>query len=196
VQPDHKFYNEIMSLSALNIASGYEDGSFRPQKNMTRGAVAKMLIQAFDIPVETSSTPHFSDVPQDSPYFPYVEAASKQGLVSGYKDGTFKLEQAITRGALAKMVVQAAGWELVKPEKPTFTDVSADSPFYSYVETVVVHGILTDVAASGGSFQADKDATRGASAAMVARAMPLPISNLPKRLEALLGKLLEGQAQK
>ena len=198
VQPGSKFYNELMSLTALKVVSGYADGTFRPEQSMTRGLAVKMLAKAFDLPLETTtgSLQHFSDVPSDSPYFAYVEAAYKKGLVNGYKDGTFKPEQAITRGALVKMVVAAAGWEPVKPKKPNFTDVSPDSPFYSYVDTAVAHGILADIAAAGGSFQSAKEATRGEIAAMVARAMPSPISNLPKSLEALLRKLLEGSAQK
>jgi hypothetical protein len=91
------------------------------------------------------------------------------------------------------MVVQAAEWELVKPQEPTFTDVSADSPLYAYLETTTAHGVLEEVAVVGDSFQADKAATRGESAALIARAMPSPIPNLLKSLEALLRKLLEGQ---
>jgi len=152
-----------------------------------------MLVQAFNIPLDPTSTPHFSDMPQDSLYFAYVEAAYKKGLVNGYKDGTFRPEQAISRGALVKMVVQATGWELVKPTKPTFSDVSADSPLNPYVETAAAHGLLRDMAVADGSFQAGKDATRGETAAIIARAMPSPTSDLPTSLETRLKQLLDGK---
>jgi hypothetical protein len=198
VQPGSKFYDELMSLTALKVVSGYADGTFRPEQSMTRGSAVKMLVQAFDIPIEasTGSGQHFADVPPDSLYFTYVEAAYKKGLVSGYTDGTFRPEQATTRGALVKMAVVAAGWQPVKPVKPTFTDVGADSPFYPFVEAAVAHGILDNVAAPGGPFQADKEATRGESAAIIARAMPPPTSGLPKSLESLLRKLLDNQLSK
>jgi hypothetical protein len=195
VQPDHKFYTEITSLAALDVVSGYEDGTFRPEQSMTRGASVKVLVQAFDISLEPSRVAHFSDVPPGSPYFAYIEAAYKKSLVNGYADGTFKAEQAITRGALVKMVVQAAGWELVHPQKPTFSDVTPDSPFYPYVEAAAKHVLLDNVAAAGGSFQADNKATRGESAAIIARAMPPPTSDLPKHLEAHLKQLLAGQVK-
>jgi hypothetical protein len=198
VQSGHKFYNEIMSMAALNAVTGYEDGTFRPDEKMTRGQAVKALVQAFAIPRDTgseaNSVAHFSDVPQGSPYFEYIEAAYRAGLVSGYKDGTFKPEQVITRGAVVKLAVEAAGWELVKPLQPTFTDVSANSLLYLYVETAASHGILDDVASPGDSFQADKAATRGESAAMIIRARPSPTSDLPESLEALLGKLLESKS--
>jgi hypothetical protein len=200
VQPDYKFYNEIMSLSTFDIASGYEDGTFRPEETMSRGLAVKMLVQAFDIPLvltdTTSVQQHFTDVPPTSPYFAYVEAAYKAGLVNSYKDGTFKPEQAITRGALVKLVVQATGWELVKPQKQSFLDVSADSPFYPYIETAAARGILDGVATPNGLFEPNKEAARGETAAIIARAMPLPTSNMPKSLEAMLKKLLDGQTHK
>jgi hypothetical protein len=195
VTTKHRFHSEISSLAALKVVSGvtsgYEDGSFKPEDSMTRGQAVKTLVLAFNIQLGTSSegssVAHFSDVSPTSPYYPYVEAAYREGLVSGYKDGTFQPEQAITRGALIKMAVaaavQGAGWALVKPQTPTFADVSADSPLYAYIETAAARGILADVAAPGGSFQAEKAATRGESAALVARAMPSPISNLPESLE-------------
>jgi hypothetical protein len=202
VQTNHNFYNEIMSLAALKSILGFEDKSvpsandrlFKPDQNMTRGQAVKTLVLAFNIPLKVSdaasSVAHFSDVPQTSPYYPYIEAAYQAGLVSGYKDGTFKPEQAITRGDLVKMVARAAGWELARPAKPTFTDLSLDSPFYLYVETAAAQGILGDIAAAGGTFQAAREATRGETAAIIARAMPSPNATLPDSLDSILGKLL------
>ena len=195
-QPDHKFYNEIMSLAALGVVSGYGDGTFKPDASIKRGQAVKLLVQAFNIPLVSSKEPRFSDVPGSSRYYTYVEAAYNSGLVSGYKDGTFKPDQTITQGAALKMVVQAAGWELVEPERPSFTDVSADSPFYPYVEAATAHDILTDIALAGGAFDPGNEATRGETAAMIARAMPSPLSNLPNSLESMQKQLLDGSAQK
>ena len=135
---------------ALKVITGYEDstllpgqgGLFRPEENMTRGLAVKTLVQAFGIPLGTDSASHFSDVPPGSPYAVFIETAYMHGLASGYKDGTFRPEQSITRGALVKMAVQSAGWELAKPEKPTFTDVDSGSPLYPYVEAAAAHAIL------------------------------------------------------
>jgi hypothetical protein len=63
------------------------------------------------------------------------------------------------------------------------------------VETAVAHGILQNVVSPGGSFQSEKAATSGETAALIARAMPAPVSNLLKSLEGLLRKLLESKPQ-
>jgi S-layer homology domain len=196
VPSDYKFYNEIMSLASLNVVAGYADNTFRPEKTMTREAALKTLVQAFDIPLDVTSPQHFSDVPPVSPYFVYVEAAYKAGLISGYSDGTFRPEEAITRGALVKMVVQAAGWAVVKPAKPTLGDVDANSPFYPYVETAAAHAILDNIAVARGSFEPGKAATRGESAAMIARSMSSAGPALPPEVEAQLKKTLQGGVQK
>ena len=46
----------------------------------------------------------FSDVKAGSWYAPYVQWASKQGLVKGYEDGTFKPEQNVTREEMVTML--------------------------------------------------------------------------------------------
>ena len=43
-------------------------------------------------------------------------------------------------------MVGARGWTLVTPITPTFTDVPADSPFFQYVETAVVHNVISGYA--------------------------------------------------
>jgi hypothetical protein len=195
VTPSHTFYDEIMSLTALDAVSGYADGTFRPMESMSRGQAMKIIVQTFNIPPAPRGAvvQHFADVPPDSPYFPYVEAIYGKGWIKGYGDGTFKPEQPITRGSLVKVAVQAAGWELIRAAKPTFNDVNTGSPLYPYVETAAAHGILDDWAAADGLFRPDDPATRGWAAATVARAMPAPISNLPGSLEDLLKKQLGNQ---
>jgi hypothetical protein len=116
--------------------------------------------------------------------------------VNGYKDGTFRPGLAVTRGALVKMAVQAAGWDLVKPQRPTFTDIGADSPLYGYVEASAAHGLLAGVAVPGGAFQPENAATRGEAAAIIARTMTSATSSLPESWEAKLKKLIESGGQK
>ena len=67
----------------------------------------------------------FPDFARNSPYYTYIEAAYSQGVVTGYTDGTFSPYENITRGQVAKIVVQAAGLHVINPERPSFTDVRA-----------------------------------------------------------------------
>ena len=64
---------------------------------------------------------HGDDVKAGSWYAPYVQWASKQGLVKGYEDGTFKPEQNVTREEMVTMLFRC--WQ---SEGNTYkTDVTA-----------------------------------------------------------------------
>ncbi len=159
------YYNDIMDLAALKVVSGYSDGTFHPQSNITRGQFAKVVVEAFKLAVDTNGGPHFTDVPAGSSYYIYVETAFNKHIANGYSDGTFKPQREITRGQLARMLVQAAGWATVSRNKPTFSDVSANSTYYDYIETAVEHGALRGY--GDGTFRPEIAATRGQAARVV-----------------------------
>jgi hypothetical protein len=159
VPADSTFYTEIMGLSAAGVVSGYGDGNFKVDSPTYRGQIAKMVVLAFGISVQTTLGGHFSDVPADHPYYAYIEAAYARGLVDGYGDGTFRPYNNVTRGQVAKIVVQAAGLALVTPATPSFSDVAQSSTFYNYIETARSAGILNGY--PDGTFRPDKPATRG-----------------------------------
>jgi hypothetical protein len=107
-----------------------------------------------------SVTPaHFSDVsPSDYFYVPAMYLA-EHGVISGYSDGTFRPYNNTTRGQLSKIVVLSDGWTIDTTGGPHFSDVSPDSPFYSYIETAYNHSIISGY--SDGTFHWGNNVTRG-----------------------------------
>jgi hypothetical protein len=59
----------------------------------------------------------------------------------------------------------AAGWSLISPTTPTFSDVPQNSTFYEYIETAVCHGILGGY--SDGTFKPNNNAFRSQIAKIV-----------------------------
>jgi hypothetical protein len=57
--------------------------------------------------INTGGGPHFSDVPEDNPFYGYVETIRNRGIISGYRDGTFRPGNNATRGQICKMVYNA-----------------------------------------------------------------------------------------
>lgn len=93
----------ITELSALNIIKGYEDGSFKPDKAVTRAEFVKMIVELLDIP---ASTADFNDVTPGDWFYSYVGAASGAGLVNG--DGkNFNPNAVITRQDAAVIICRA-----------------------------------------------------------------------------------------
>src|SRR3954454_22977545 len=108
-----------------------------------RGQLCKIITLAESWTIYVPSTPTFTDVPTDHPFYQYIETAYHNSIVSGYADGTFRPGNNVTRGQLCKIVVLAAQWGIVCPPTPTFTDVPTTYPVYCYVETAVCHGIIS-----------------------------------------------------
>ena len=120
----------------------------QPNNNSTRGQTSKIVVLAFDFPINTTGGTHFTDVPACSTFYPYIETARNLSLVGGYADGTFRPNNNVTRGQIAKIVVLAAiahdpvHWTLIDPPANAFEDVPRGSTFYQYVETAATHGII------------------------------------------------------
>ena len=125
----------VQDLVRRGAASGFRDSSFRPNDPVTRGQLAKMATLAAGFDLTTLSGPHFSDTPPTDPFYAYIETAFAQGLMTGYGDGTFRPQSAVTRGQMAKAMVLTRGWPLFDPDAPSFADVPYGTPFYLYVET-------------------------------------------------------------
>jgi hypothetical protein len=154
VPVEHWAYGYIQWIYCNGIAQGYTCGigcqEFRPQSNTTRAQVAKMLTLGFALPLVTPTTPTFVDVPPGNSFYGYVEAAAAGGVFAGYDCGGhgepcpgryFRPNNNVTRAQVAKMIVLAAGWTLVTPGTPTFSDVAPADWSYSYVETAFQYDV-------------------------------------------------------
>jgi hypothetical protein len=97
-------------LSALGVVSGYPDGTFGPDKIVTRAEMAKLIISALglgDFATATSSS--YSDMAGHWANG-FVAYASVLGIITGYPDGTFKPEAPVTYEEACAMIVRAIGY--------------------------------------------------------------------------------------
>ena len=172
VPPDHIFYPYVMFLACRGVISGYNDGTFRPNNDVTRGQLSKIITLSEGWAVDITNGPHFADVPPDNPFYPYIETIYNHHAVSGYSDGTFRWGSSVTRGQLSKIVVLAARWPLDTTGGPHFTDVPLNDTFYLYIETAYNHHIISGY--EGGTFRPAGNATRGQIAKIVYLAVASP----------------------
>ena len=106
----------VDACTALNIIGGYPDGSFKPEGNITRAEVTKMICVALnggkEPAVSTNTTPTFSDVRGTSAAWAegYIESCYAQGIVSGVGAGKFAPAGNVTGVQLAKMLLVALGY--------------------------------------------------------------------------------------
>jgi plastocyanin len=124
----------------------------------------------------------FSDVALSNTFYPYIVCLSDRSVLGGYSDGTFRPGNQVTRGQLAKIIANSAGFNET-PTGQTFADVAPGSTFYDYVERIASRGIIGGYPCGGpgepcqaGSkpyFRPGDNASRGQIAKIVAGAANL-----------------------
>jgi hypothetical protein len=154
VPPDSTFYTFIRCLACRGIISGYSDGTFKPNNDVTRSQIAKIVSNAagFD---EDPGPQIYEDVPADNTFYQWINRLSMRGHMGGYPCGTVDAEPCIgpdnrpyfrpfsnaTRGQLAKIVANAAGIGGT-PTGQFFTDVAQDHPFYTWIMRLAELGVM------------------------------------------------------
>ena len=94
--------NAISTLSNMGILKGYEDGTFHPNAPVTRAEFAAIAARFSDGAADDYAT--FSDVPNDYWASKEIAKAAKLGWIKGYKDGTFRPTNNITRAEVMTLV--------------------------------------------------------------------------------------------
>lgn len=112
---------------------GYEDGSFRPDNNMTRAEVATMFARLMkEKMVEGQTYPTtFSDVDEAAWYADYIGYMQRYGVINGYEDGTFRPDNTITRAEFVTIASRMI--EIADDIDVDFADVSLEHWAYDYI---------------------------------------------------------------
>ena len=102
-------------MSAVKVIDGYAEGDFRPTATLTRGAAAKIICNLILGPTTASAlvadAAPYSDVPTNHTFAGYIAYCQKEGIISGYADGTFKPANSLTGYAFMKMLLGALGYK-------------------------------------------------------------------------------------
>lgn len=142
--------------------SGYPNGSFQADKNMTRAEVAQMFYSLL-LDKDVKITKSFSDVPTDAWYAKAVNTLSSLGMLGGYPDGTFRPDAPITRAEFAAIALAFA----YDPASAScsYTDVNANAWYYTYVAQATTYGWIGGY--PDGSFRPNNSITRAEVAVIV-----------------------------
>ncbi|MBD3363509.1 hypothetical protein GF362_07375 [Candidatus Dojkabacteria bacterium] len=175
---DHSLCPYVEYMYHQGIISGYSNGNFGPDDFVTRGQIAKILKNAFNIPTDTSGE-RFPDVPEDYPFFEAIQSIKNAGLASGYTTGEYKPKENVSRGALMKLAVIGVDVnrtdsffnEMTGAITDYFPDVSEDYTFVEYILTGVENEIISGY--QDGTFRPDQNMTRAQIAKVVTNLMKL-----------------------
>lgn len=99
----------------------------------------------------------FTDVPKTNPYHTMLEQLAKDGIITGYENGTFKPSAVVTRAHVAAILNRALILEPIRPAI-TFADVTTQHKYYTDIQTLYRAGIIDGYQ---GNFQPNAPLTRG-----------------------------------
>ena len=183
------FYAYIRCLACRGIINGYADGTFRPNNNVTRGQLSKIVSNSA-VFTETQNTQMFQDQPVGSVFYTFTARLASRGYINGYPCGGpgepcvspgnlpyFRTNSNATRGQISKIVSNAA--EYTEPHTTqTFQDVAPGTTFYDFIERLASRSVMSGYLCGGSAepcvspdnrpyFRPNNNATRGQTSKIV-----------------------------
>lgn len=126
----------ISTLANGKILNGYEDGTFQPERAITRAELAVLVVK-FDKLNENASH-NFVDL-KGHWAEKQIAAATEKGWISGYPNGEVRPDKAITRAEFVTLVNKVLGRSVKRAEVPVgvkqFVDLTPDAWYYEAMVT-------------------------------------------------------------
>ena len=145
---------------------GYTDGTFGPERNMTRAEVTTMFARLLTAQIEADKTYSntFSDVPKGYWAANYIGYMQQFGIITGYSDGNFRPDAPVTRAEFAAI---ASRFEKLTEGSKSFADVPDTYWAARYINFAATRGWVTGY--SDGTFKPENPITRAEVAAVTCR---------------------------
>lgn len=166
-----KEVKDIKEVKSFNqYVVGYPDGTFGPERNITRAEAVAMFTRLVRGKVETTSrTTRYSDA-NNQWYSDALNYATEKGYISGYANGKFDPNANMTREEFAQMLSKYVSENVKKAEDNTlisFKDVSDKNWSKSAIQDALERGIIKGY--EDGTFKGDRDITRAEAVRMLNR---------------------------
>lgn len=124
----------VSTLVKAKVIEGYEDGTFKPQNNITRAELATIISKFSSLKGGSTIFPdtkgHWADK--------YINSAYASGWIDGYEDGSFRPQREITRAEMAAMINRfldrAVESENMLPGMIIFVDNTMDKWYYCDIQ--------------------------------------------------------------
>gem|GEM_PF-84893 len=169
IRANHWAGEAIKDMAALHVITGLPDGTFSPDRGVTRGELVALLVRLLRLPAGEGAA--FADVKADDWYADEVAAAVKAGIVRGSGSGNFNPNAAVTREEMAVMLVNAyraagGGSGAASAPTPQFGDGGEISAWAAEsIDAAVRAGLLRG--SGNNKFNPGKPTTRAESAQLM-----------------------------
>lgn len=157
---------ELNRTDHLAFLSGYANGTFEPDRNMTRAEVTTMFARllAEKMAADQTYSNTFSDVAKSHWAANYIGYMQQFGIITGYADGSFRPDASVTRAEFAAI---ASRFERLTEGTKSFSDVPSSHWAAKYINFAATRGWVNGYA--DGTFKPNNSITRAEVAAVTCR---------------------------
>ena len=168
VNPGDWFYDNVMDAADNGYISGMGDGTFNPTGATTRAQFASMIANALGYEADPDAASMFPDVADDFWGKAAINFCVQNGILTGYEDGSFQPNKAITRQEAASILRNA--FELTETTDELFPDDSAIAGWAKESVYLVKASGLMKGDAGTGNFRPTSTITRAEAASILMNA--------------------------
>ena len=165
---DHYAAKAVEALVEKGIISGYPDGSFKPENDVIRTEMIKMLVIAFGIEKAEGETAAFEDLTENDWYYDYCVAAITNGILNGVSETSIGADMPVTRQDVCVLLHRAItklGYTLEAKNEVAFGDEAEIADYAK--ESVMLFAGAGIVNGDGENFNPTDVASRGACAKII-----------------------------
>ena len=162
------YYDNVMDAADNGYISGMGDGTFNPMGSTTRAQFASMIANAMGYEADPEAPSMFRDVADDFWGKAAINFCVQNGILTGYEDGSFQPNKAITRQEAASILRNA--FELTETTDELFPDDSAIAGWAKESVYLVKASGLMKGDAGTGNFRPTSTITRAEAASILMNA--------------------------
>lgn len=168
ISPSNEIGEAVLRYANDGVVQGFSDGSFKPEKGITRAEMAKIATLAVHANPDAVSNAIFCDVSPDEWFAPYVQYFFQNGFAEGFVGGDcplnrfFSPHNPVLRSEALKMMFEVVGVDvqlLQENDTTGFSDVASDHWLAPYAKKAWEMGVFRGF--DDGTFRPDIPATRG-----------------------------------
>ncbi|WP_088007028.1 S-layer homology domain-containing protein [Indiicoccus explosivorum] len=169
------FYDEMTYLIEQEVLTGFPDGTYRPDRLVTRAEAAIMIGRILGFEGGMAET-DFPDVYSSMKASGYIAQGAEAGIINGFEDGTFRPDAPVTRGDMAIFVARA--FDLQSAFALPFSDVGPNMNAADSIAAIFMQFITAGY--SDNTYRPLQEITRGQLSAFLARALEPRFKNEAK----------------
>lgn len=177
IKEEDKYYLPSRYLSEKEIINGYGDGTFKPEKDISRAELLKIIFEGNKTKTTNPDTNCFPDVGYQEWYSKYVCTAKDLKIISGYDDGNFKPDQTINKAEALKIMGEFYKWDTKNDPKQAW--------YSKYIDFSKNQNLLED----SDNFDPEKNMSRGEMSSTLYRFLANREYNVEKFSDTIENKI-------